>query len=58
MNSKKWYASKTIWVNVITLIPLIVDKLGPQVIPAEYAAIVLAVVNVVLRLITTSAVTK
>ena len=58
MNSKKWYTSKTIWVNVLTAIPLVIDKLGPNVIPDNYSAIILAAVNIGLRFITNSSVTK
>jgi len=58
MNSKQWWKSRTIWANVIMAIPVILDKLGPNVIPAEYSATIVAIVNVVLRLITTAPVTK
>jgi threonine/homoserine efflux transporter RhtA len=50
---KSWYSSKTIWVNAIALIGSIVISQGLD--PgqwAEISTVVIAGVNVVLRLIT------
>lgn len=53
---KPWYTSKTLWVNVLTLAVLILGTLAARPELAEYAptmATLLAVVNVVLRFVTT-----
>ena len=44
---KKWYLSKTLWANLIAL----VSVFGLEVTPEETTAI-LAVVNIILRIIT------
>ena len=49
---KKWYKSKTIWVNLIALISLfLADKLNFQINAEEQLAI-LTVINIILRFIT------
>ena len=49
---KKWYRSKTLWVNLIALISLFLnEKVGVPISESEQVAI-LSVVNIVLRLIT------
>ena len=54
---KPWYASKTLWVNVLTLIALILgsvvqwpelQSIAPQI------AVALSIVNIALRFITDS----
>ena len=52
---KRWYTSKTVWVNALTLVALIIGTLVAHPALAEIATplgIVLAVVNVVLRFLT------
>ena len=46
---KKWYTSKTLWANLIAIIAILVtgDELDAQTVGA-----ILAVLNMVLRLIT------
>lgn len=55
--TKRWYESKTLWVNVLTLLAMILSavmqwpelqSIAPQI------AVVLSVVNIALRLITDS----
>ena len=49
---KKWYKSKTLWVNLIALIALAFrEKLGVPLSQEDQLAL-LATVNIVLRLIT------
>ncbi len=49
---KKWYRSKTLWVNLIALISLFLnEKVGVPISESEQMAI-LSVVNIVLRLVT------
>lgn len=51
--SKPWWQSKTIWVNGLTLIAAILSETyGPVPLSPETAAIVLAIVNLVLRVVT------
>ena len=59
MDSKPWYLSKTLWVNVLMFILAIAQSdlfLSFNIDPAIIAA-VLTGVNFILRLITTTAVT-
>lgn len=50
---KKWYESKTLWVNAIALIAAIAQVVaGKEVISAEMQVIILTVINTILRLIT------
>jgi hypothetical protein len=51
---KEWYKSKTLWVNIIAFIAMLVQvKYGFIVAPEEQAAL-LAVVNLLLRAKTNS----
>ena len=63
MDSKSWYASKTIWANVVAFAATLGVILGVDLgltaeVQAEIVAAVLAGVNVVLRLITTQPIGK
>ena len=52
---KKWYRSKTIWVNTIAIITLVLVNLGLTEVSQEIAtaeASILAVINLVLRIVT------
>lgn len=50
---KKWYLSKTIWVNLISMVALMVQTvIGKEIISLEVQGIILTCVNMVLRLIT------
>lgn len=54
MNEKNWYASKTLWVNALALIGIIVQGVtGNEIIvDAETQAGGLALINFILRLVT------
>ena len=54
MVSKKWYLSKTFWVNVLAAAALIAEGVtGREVgIPLETQAAILAGINLVLRSVT------
>ncbi len=53
MESKAWYASKTLWVNLITLAWTFVGPMvGIPTLDPATLAIVLGVVNIVLRAVT------
>lgn len=50
---KKWYTSKTVWVNVIALAAVVAQaQTGKEVIGVETQGVILTVVNLVLRAIT------
>lgn len=59
---KKWYESKTIWLNVISLIIEIGNMLmTTPVIPTQYTGILTVVVNalnIVLRTLTNTTISK
>ncbi len=50
--SKKFWQSKTFWVNVISIIAILVQTQTGFVIDAEKQVIVLGVVNTILRFVT------
>mgnify|MGYP001575109014 FL=1 len=53
MEPKSWYLSRTLWVNAIAFVALVVQSLGTGfVIGAEEQVGILAVLNIILRLIT------
>jgi hypothetical protein len=50
---KKWWTSKTMWVNVISLIAIVGQGLtGKELIPLEAQGSILAGINMVLRMVT------
>lgn len=52
MNGKAWWKSKTLWVNLIAVGVFIVQMLTGFVVDVEAQAGILAVINLILRLIT------
>lgn len=58
-NPKKWWMSKTLWFNGLSIIVLVVDHLsGQNVIPKEAAVSIIGVVNMILRVVTNKPVSK
>ena len=62
-SSKPWYASKTIWANIVAFAATVAVIAGVDVgltleVQAEIVTAVLAGVNIVLRLITTQGIGK
>ena len=51
---KKWYTSKTIWANGVAVIVSVVAAKTGYEIPAEYQAMILTAMNVILRKVTKS----
>lgn len=49
---KKWYASKTLWVNVGAVIAFIIQSKTGNAMSLEGQSISLSVINICLRLIT------
>ena len=52
MDSKPWYTSKTLWANAIAFAAILVQARAGFIIDAETQIGILAVVNVILRLVT------
>jgi len=53
VNSKKWYTSKTIWVNLVALAGAVVVAYGlPEAQWPAIAGALLATLNLMLRLVT------
>jgi len=56
---KHWYKSKTLWINAVTIVGMVIQAMADKnIIEPQYVAIALAVVNMALRKITTSAIGK
>jgi len=56
---KRWYKSKTVWINVLTLIAMILATVGAWTEMQDMApqiAYALAIVNVLLRFVTSESV--
>jgi len=51
---KKWYESKTLWVNLLSVIALVVQTQVGFVIDAEAQMALLGVINLVLRAVSKS----
>lgn len=55
---KSWYFSRTVWFNVLSIGVLAVDHLaGTNVIPKEAATILIPLLNIGLRFVTTQPIT-
>ena len=50
--TKKWYASKTLWINLLFIIFLIVQSYTGYVVEPELEGAILVILNVILRLVT------
>ena len=56
--SKKWYLSKTIYVNAIMLVGALAQQIaGKDIITPELQVVILSVVNLILRSITNENIT-
>ncbi len=51
---KKWWTSKTLWINIIALAALALQGAQGWVISPEYQIMILGVVNMILRAVTKS----
>jgi len=62
MKSKKWSASRTLWVNFIAIVAIVLNSLYGIELDAEIQAAlstsILAVINIILRLRTSQPVGK
>ena len=59
MNTKRWFHSKTLWANAIVIALMVAEYLLAQKIYSpEIHAIALAILNMILRKLTTTGITK
>ena len=57
--NKKWYTSKTLWVNSIAIALMVAEYLiANQIYSPELHALILAILNLLLRVVTNTGVTK
>ena len=52
METKNWWASKTLWVSAIALVATVLQAKYGMVISPEYQGIILSVIMAILRLTT------
>lgn len=58
MDLKKWYRSKTLWINLIAIVALVAQsQLGFAIAPNEQGCL-LAVINLILRAFTNTGLTN
>ena len=58
MEPKKWYTSRTLYVNALAIIAIVVQGVtGKEIVSLEVQATVLAAINMLLRFITKQPVT-
>ena len=55
--SKAWYTSKTLWVNAVALVAIIVQGFTGFVVGLETQTVILGAINLILRMITKSSIT-
>ena len=55
MKNKKWWTSKTLWVNALAFAGILIQKLtGQDLLDAKMQVQLIVIINVLLRLITDS----
>ena len=52
MDTKRWYTSKTLWVNLLAIVALVAQGQFGYLLDAEAQAALLAIINLILRIIT------
>ena len=52
MNTKRWYTSKTLWLNLLAIVALIAQGQFGYLLDAEAQSVILAAINLLLRIIT------
>ena len=58
MLNKKWYLSKTLWINVLSIVGILIQtKLGNPIIAPELEVTLLSVINIIIRTVTKSNIT-
>ncbi len=56
--NKRWFHSRTLWVNVLLVVALIVEAKFGEVLTPEMQLSILGGVNLVLRILTNQGLTK
>jgi len=55
MEDKKWYASRTLWVNALAVVGAIVQGVsGQEFLGADDQVAILGLINLILRMVTSS----
>ena len=49
---KNWYLSKTMWVNAIAAVALLIQNAFGWQVPPEYQGYALVAINIILRILT------
>lgn len=50
---KKWFESKTLWVNLIALVAIVIQGItGKEYLSAESQGVLLTIINMLLRFVT------
>ncbi len=52
VTNKSWYKSKTLWINFIAVVALGFQTAYGFVVPADYLAYALGIINIIMRIIT------
>lgn len=52
MDNKKFYTSKTLWVNALSIVAILVQTQTGFIISAESQVAILGIINLILRAIT------
>ena len=52
MDTKRWYTSKTLWLNLLAIAALVAQREFGYLLDAEAQAVILAGINLLLRIIT------
>ncbi len=51
---KKWYLSRTLWINIVAILAFVVQTLeGQSWFPPLYQVLILGVLNMIVRMVTT-----
>ena len=52
MNTKRWYTSKTLWLNLLAIAAFVAQAEFGYILDAEAQSVILAAINLLLRIIT------
>ena len=53
MRAKKWYTSKTLWINSLAIIGIIAQQyMDESIMTVEFQALLIPIINVFLRAVT------
>ena len=55
---KEWYKSKTLWINAVLLVALVIELTIDATTAAKVTGFLLPIVNIILRSITTQGVSR